>query len=193
MAGIQRLRKLGLCFTLGLLALVLADQFMGEFLALVWHVRHGKTARLQAYDGRKYAVEVPLLWLANADDNGWSVFMSKTGSMRHPFRRRSWSTMSFSVSPMYNTAEELRRPRSPIQIKIGLKVTEIAAFTAAGQDVYCFDQQFTRDRLASPGIATVNLECVPLSDKRFFSASYSGSPEFVPEFYGVLKSVRRLE
>jgi|GEM_PF-6042688 len=45
----------------------------------------------------------------------------------------------------------------------------------------------------APSNPKIELSCVSLSDKRGLSASYIGSQGLIPEFYDVLKSVRRLD
>lgn len=103
--------------------------------------------------------------------------------------------MSISVSPMYQTGEEMQRLPQAFQDRVGIKTTEVATVFSAGQDLHCFERSVTSGKLAgtAASVPMVNLECVPLSDKHFFSASYDGTRDLAPEFYDVLKGVRRLE
>ena len=64
------LRKPAICFLVVVLSCAVMNEFSEELLALGWHVRHGRIARLQSPDGKKYGVAVPIFWFARVDDGG---------------------------------------------------------------------------------------------------------------------------
>jgi|GEM_PF-4582125 len=106
---IKRLGKCGLWFAVAALSCVLIIEFMPELFALSWHVRHGRTAQLERYDGKKYGVTVPTFWWAEVDDSRWRLsLIKKPGNIRGFFRKPEWAIMSFSLEPASSTAREIQ-------------------------------------------------------------------------------------
>ena len=103
--------------------------------------------------------------------------------------------MSFSTSPLYSTAEEIRRAAPGVKDTIGETTTEAATLSSAGQEMYCFERSWESGQLRemTRSLSMADLTCVPLSDKRLFSATYMGSRDLAPEFYSLLKGVRLLD
>ena len=73
--------------------------------------------------------------------------------------------------------------------RFGVTIKEVAPISSAGQDLYCFER--TDSKLPMNVRDAVTVDCVPLTDKRSFSANYIGKRDFLPEFYSVLSNVRR--
>ena len=192
--NLKSIRKLGICVSLALTAYGVFHEFMPEILALGWHVRHGRTAHLQGSDGRRYRVDVPALWWAHED--GWNLSLVKTYGRGHSLTRRldgAMATVEFDGGPVYFTAEKLRKIRSEADNKVVVYATEVSNLTTAGQTVYCVELRQADGASVEMASTIVNMTCVPLSEKRFFTASYLGTRALIPEFYEVLKGVRRLD
>lgn len=173
----------------------LGKEFMPEVFALGWHVRHGRTVRLRSFDGRKYVLDVPLLFWPQVDENGWNVVLIKrSGPLRASLGQTEFATLSFSVVNQYSTGEELREWASALNQNPGLVLTQVASVRVGGKDVYCFDQKWEKGKMPDLGrkFPMVEIMCVPLSDKRGFSSSYLGSSRFLPVFYDVLSTVKRV-
>ena len=187
----KSLRACLLLLTILGVAYLLNIEFMPEMMAIGWHIRHGKTARLKSFGGKKYTIDVPAMWWANVDDGRWSVTLIKrTGRIGASLRQGEWATISFSVVPQYSTAEEIRQA-APILDRKGFTSIEVSTVRIAGQDLHCFEQDSKRLAELARNPLVVDLYCVPLADKHQFSADYFGSRAFVPEFYRVLYTVKR--
>ena len=190
----QRLRKLAIYLILPVGFYFVVTEFGCEILAFGWHARHGNTATLKSFHGGTFRVPVPSLWMAIVDDGGWSVGIhKKAGSVRSYLRKPEWAMMSFSVAPTYQTANEMRNVPPIVYSKTGMVFAEVASVSVAGQELYCFEQKWEKGKLAELTLryGTVDLHCAPESDKRSFSATYTGSRNLMPEFYDVLRGVAR--
>src|ERR1051325_4764193 len=122
----RRHRKSVLFLLIVVVCYFTVTEFMLEVFALAWHVRHGSTARVKAYAGKAYSLQVPTFWWAQVDDGGWNItLMKKPGRVRARLHEPEWAMMSFSVSPTYSTAEEIGRA-APILKSKGLSTTELA-------------------------------------------------------------------
>jgi hypothetical protein len=172
---INRFRKIGICLVVVALSYVLSNEFMPELLALTWHLRHGKVAHLKSWDGKKYGVEVPASWWAQVDDGGWEVsLIKKPGGLRRLFQRQEWALISVSLGPTSSTAQVLRNSAPVLKEKSGITTTEGATVALAGQETYCFEQNWATRKVAETTLglpAAVDLTCVSSSDVRGFSAS----------------------
>ena len=189
-----RLRRPAVCLALAVAFYLIGTEFALEILALGWHARHGKTATLKSFYGGTYRVPVPTLWMAIVDDGGWDVGIHKTpGRIRAYLHDTDWAMMSFSIAPTYQSASEMRHVPPIVYSKTGMVFAEVASVSVMGQQLYCFEQKWEKGEIAELArkYGTVDLHCASESDKRGFSATYTGSPALVPKFYEVLQSVTR--
>lgn len=181
---------------LSLLALFfLGKEFMPEIFALGWHVRHGRTVRLRNLEGKKYVLDVPLLFWPQVDESGWDVALVKrTGPLRASLGQTEFAMLSFSVVNQYSTGEELRERASALNRNAGLALTQVANVRIGSEDLYCFDQKWEKGKMSELGrvFPMVEIMCVPSSDKRGLSASYMGTRGSLPVFYDVLHTVQRV-
>ncbi len=194
--NINRWRKTAICLALAVLSYVIVIEFMPELFALGWHARHGRTAHLRSYDGRNYVVSVPALLFAELDDSGSALSIVKSsGRIRSAFMQPRWALMSFSLSPLYSTAEEMRTGSLLVDARLGTNTTEVANPSIAGEDMHCFERRWERGEAAdlSRRFSLADITCVPSSNKRGFSASYQGSRALLPQFYAILNSVKRVD
>ena len=191
----KRSRVLMYCLVVVALLCGLTNQFLPEVFAMGWHIRHGRTARLKSFDGRRYAVDVPRSWWPQIDGGNWSIdLLKRPGRLRASLGESDWGDISFSLVPEYPTAEEVRKT-APILAARGLTQNEVSLVRVAGQDLYCFEENWSDAKVArlTRNRPIVSVNCVPLQDKRQFSAQYSGTPAFLPDFYSVLGSVKRID
>ncbi len=186
--------KVALCLAV-LIVPLLAKEFMPELCALGWHIGHGRTVRLKNWERQTYELEAPLLYWPRVNEINWDATLIRTsGPVRARLGQSDWAMMSFSVAHQYQTAEELRREASTLNDKAGLVLSEKATVAVAGQELYCFEQKWEKGRIAelSRSLPMVEIMCVPLSDKKSFNASYTGTRNYVPTVYTMLGSIKRV-
>ena len=169
--------------------------FILEIFALGWHALHGRTAHLTSPAGAKYDVDVPTLAMAHLDDSGWNLSLFvRTGPLEFGYRipPTRWGMMTFFAGPVSTTAEEARKAAPVLKEKLGYSRVEVAPRSVAGQELYCFERTMESGKLPMNAHDVLTVNCLPLTDKRGFSATYMGKRAFLPEFYGVLSGVRRV-
>lgn len=129
------------------------------------------------------------------DEMGWNAtLLRRPGTVRAQFLHSDWAMMSFSAGYQYQTAEEIRRAATTFSKNAGLDLSHVATVNVAGQDLYCFEQRWEKGRMSelTRTLPMVEITCLPLSDKHSLSASYDGTRKYLPVFYNVLQSVKRL-
>ena len=147
-------------------------EFMPETVALAWHVRYGRSAKLGNYN-----VPVPLSWVVLRDEGGWDLW---AGAFPGRFRglhlgKQEWGTMSFSIAPNTSGTDRLKAmPR--MDDLLGTHTTVLPSLTVAGQPTLCFQ----RTRPSHSDI--IEIDCAPESDKRGFAANFMGNEKFVDVF-----------
>jgi hypothetical protein len=189
----KKLLTFAVCFLVAAVCYVAIHTFSIETLALGWHALHGRTAHLKSSFGPHYDVDVPILTMAQLDDNGWSLFLFyRSMRLSASDHRPRWGSMTLSVSPAFSTAEETRKSAHILRELLGEITTEVAPIHVAGQDLYCFERTTEHSRLPGYVGDGVTVNCLPLTDKRGFSTTYMGSRALLPEFYSVLSSVKRV-
>jgi hypothetical protein len=165
---------------------------MPEILAVGWHVWHGGTTRLKQRDGTTYAIKVPTFWYAQLDDNSWDLSLIRLrGRIRSSLIQPDWAMMTFSVAPAQLTSEQVKKAAAALNTKAGVTTTTVANVSAAGQGLECFEQKWSRGDVAAltRDFPVVDLLCTLPADKRGFSATFTGSPTLVPQFYEVLNTM----
>jgi len=170
---------------------LVAIEFEPELYSFCWHQLHRGIAQFTSESRTVYELKVPVSFSAFRPD-GCSVTVSKqSGPIRSHFGRQLASQMSFSACRTGATAKTIEANSSKLWKELGILTVPREVISVAGQQLQCYERLGGPETKRSSQLATV--DCVPLSSEGELSASFVGSDDHLPAFYGLLKTVRRPE
>jgi len=182
---VMRIRKrnfVGCAIVLLIGCLVLA--FLPETMAIAWHMRYGRTAKLANYAG-SYDMRVPVLWWGLYDEGRWDItLINERGYLRRSLGDHRWARVTFSVKPEPVPGIE-RESALPQADRLMGTSTTTSRLTMAGQPMICFDSH----RADQPQLADIS--CVPETTTRGLSVSFLGDRSLTNDFLVLLRGVTK--
>lgn len=187
-----------------LLVCGLTMEFFPETLALLWHIRHGRTATLSNNAG-KFEIPVPTWWFArHISDPSSLMLMTGSGRFRGVYLQGAkWGSAVFSGTRWSLSEAEKQKIMSKLDAQHQKNFSQsnaemdarmddlfgpsksISKLSIAGQRSECFE------RVSLRFTNLVLVDCEPEAPTQGLSVLFSGHPSSVPEFLELLRLVRK--
>jgi hypothetical protein len=188
------MRVSGLLKTVAVLLLTSASglaavEFAPELYSFGWHGLHRGVARFKSETRTTYELRVPPRFSAFLHDECSISVAKEAGPIRSRVVGQGSSKMSFSACRIYMTVKEIEANAPKLKNELGIETIPRETIAVAGQELRCYERLGSRPTAQGTPVSAV--DCVPVSSEGELSAYFEGSSEHLPEFYNLLRTVKR--
>jgi hypothetical protein len=169
-----------------------ANCFMPETIAIAWHVRHGFSA-----ETNRLRFKIPLLYSADVDRQGQSIQITTlSGAARYRLTSPEQFKMALidvrAAQPARGSAEQDVATRRDLMARLGYQHQGQRDAMLAGTTGKCME--YAGPPIGDSGVhfGTKNIE-IHCTFGDFLSASFTGTPGAVNDFYELLQSAEPIK